>query len=181
MNYLFVKSIHIIGVVSWFAGLFYLVRLFVYYVETFDKEQIEQKVLQPQYQVMMQRLYYIITMPAMGLTLIAGGLMLYLQPHWLMAGWMQAKLGLVVILLIYHFYCGWVIGIFQRGEELGQSFSFRLLNEVATLLLVAIVFLVVMKDTFKIIYGILGFLSLAIFLFLAAFGYKKYREKKIKK
>lgn len=180
MDYLVFKSLHIIGVVSWFAGLFYLVRLFVYYAETKDKSPAEQNILQPQYLTMMDRLYKIITTPAMVITVVAGGGMLILRSELLSMGWMQAKLVLVFSLFIYHWYCGRIIKQISSQSDHWKSFRFRLFNEVATLLLVAIVFLAVMKNGFNAIYGILGFILLGLVIFIAAKWYKKSRERKLK-
>lgn len=179
MYYLICKSLHIIGVVSWFAGLFYLVRLFVYYRESLDRREEERSILTIQLSEMINRLFRIITTPAMILTVIAGSIMLILQPVLLQAPWMHAKLGLVLILLIYHYYCYRIIKTIEKRGVLWKSFQFRLFNEIATLLLVAIVFLVVMKNAFNALYGILGFFLFGVIIFIAAKMYKKRRESKI--
>lgn len=109
MIYLISKSIHIIGVVSWFAGLFYLVRLFVYFREAADLPEAEKRILQNQYEIMIRRLYQIITTPAMVITLAAGITMLGMNPDLLSQPWMVAKLALVASLLVYHWYCGRIV------------------------------------------------------------------------
>lgn len=177
MMYLISKSIHIIGVVSWFAGLFYLVRLFVYFGEAATLPQEKKEILQAQYEVMIRRLFNIITTPAMIITLVAGIVMLFLNPDLLRQPWMIAKLGLVVCLLIYHWYCGSIIRHLYDNQNNWAPFRMRLFNEVATILLVAIVFLVVMKNTFNALYGLIGFIIFAILLFTAATWYKNRRKK----
>ncbi|MBY5956575.1 protoporphyrinogen oxidase HemJ [Membranicola marinus] len=176
MFYLITKSIHIIGVVSWFAGLFYLVRLFVYYREAADETTQKQQILQAQYKVMIRRLYQIITTPAMVITLIAGIGMLGLRPELLQTPWMLAKLLLVAGLLVYHWYCGRIIRQLSDQQIKWAPFRLRLFNEVATILLVAIVFLVVLKNTFNALYGLIGFMVFAIVLFAAASWYKTRRK-----
>lgn len=179
MMYLISKSIHIIGVVSWFAGLFYLVRLFVYFREAADLDGDKKHTLQDQYEIMIRRLYTIITTPAMVITVIAGTVMLILNPELLRQPWMIAKLALVVSLLIYHWYCGRIIRHLYDNKINWQPFRYRLFNEVATILLVAIVFLVVMKNTFNALYGLIGFIIFAILLFAAASWYKSRRKSKL--
>lgn len=179
MIYLISKSIHIIGVVSWFAGLFYLVRLFVYFREAADLPEDEKRILQNQYEIMIRRLYQIITTPAMVITLAAGITMLGMNPDLLSQPWMVAKLALVASLLVYHWYCGRIVRHLHDNTIKWQPFRFRLFNEVATILLVSIVFLVVMKNTFNALYGLIGFIIFAIVLFAAASWYKSRRKSKL--
>ena len=105
MAYLYIKAIHIIFVVSWMAGLFYIVRLFVYHVEANEKPEQEGGILKRQFAIMEHKLWYYITTPAMVLTVLAGIWMLYLNPSLFSANWMLVKLGFVVALLVYHFIC----------------------------------------------------------------------------
>ena len=103
-NYDFIKALHLIFMVSWFAGLFYMVRLFIYFREAADKPTPEKEIVQNQFVIMMQRLWWIITTPAMVLTVAFGVWMLALNPAYLLkAPWMHLKLGFVLLLLIYHF------------------------------------------------------------------------------
>lgn len=180
MMYLITKSIHIIGVVSWFAGLFYLVRLFVYFQEAADEPPAKKEILQTQFEIMIRRLYNIITTPAMVITLAAGILMLALNPGLLYQPWMIAKLFVVVSLLVYHWYCGQIIRHLYDDKINWMPFRLRLFNEIATILLVAIVFLAVMKNTFNALYGLIGFIIFAILLFAAASWYKSWRKSKLK-
>ena len=103
-TYLIIKSLHIIFVVCWFAALFYIVRLFIYHVEAQGKDEIVRRTLQDQYKIMQKRLWYIIGWPSMILTFIFGVWMLILRPTLLEYNFMQVKLILVGILMIYHFY-----------------------------------------------------------------------------
>jgi putative membrane protein len=177
MTFLYIKALHIIFVVTWFAGLFYIVRLFVYYAETDGMAETEKKILQNQYGIMQKRLWYGITWPSMILTLIFGPWMLIEIPGYLEQPWMQLKLSLIVGLVIYQFICHKIFKEQQQGIIKMNSFKLRLWNEVATIFLVAIVFIVVCKDTLSWVYGLLGLVVFAILLMLAIKAYKKRREK----
>lgn len=177
MLYFYLKAFHIIGFVSWFAGLFYLVRLFVYHAESFERPKEEQQVLAKQYEIMQGRLYAIITTPAMIFTVVCGIGMLYLNPVLLQSGWMHIKLTLLVLLIGYHFYCGQTIRRFQKGLVRTQPFHFRLLNEAPTLLLISIVTLATLKNQVNILYMALCLVLLGILFFIAAKLYKRKREK----
>ncbi len=174
-----VKSLHIIFMVSWFAGLFYMVRLFVYHVEAKEKPENEREVLVKQYKIMEKRLWYIITWPAMIGTIVFGVWMLFLPlgMAWLKMGWMHMKLGFVVLLIVYHFLCHGIFKQHQKDVLKYSSTQFRIWNEVATLLLVAIVFLVVMKNGLNTVYGVVGFFGTAILLMMGIKLYKKLRSK----
>jgi putative membrane protein len=172
-----VKALHIIFVVSWFAGLFYIVRLFIYHTEAQQKEEIPRKILSEQFEVMEKKLWWIITTPAMVLTLIFGIWMLLLNPtYYLSAPWMHLKLGFVGLLLVYHFVCQKIMNDLKKGIFNWKSNGLRIWNEVATLALVAIVFLVVMKDSFNWIKGTIGFFAVAIGLMLGIKMYKRLRK-----
>lgn len=176
-----VKSLHIIFVVTWFAALFYIVRLFVYHAEAQDKSEPERSILTAQYSIMEWRLWYIIGWPSMILALIFGVWMLYLIPGYLAMGFMHVKLGLVGLLVVYHFYCHSKFKQLQAGLVVATSTSFRFLNEVATLLLIAIVFVIVLKSTIDWIWGVVGIMGVAVLLMFAIRAYKKRREKNDKK
>lgn len=144
------KSLHIIFMVSWFAGLFYMVRLFIYHVEAQQKEEVERTILSDQFMVMQQKLWWIITTPAMVLTIVFGTWMLALNwNYYKQAPWMHIKLTFVLLLLVYHFICQKIMFNFRRNHFNWSSMKLRLWNEVATLFLVSIVFLVVLKDSFN--------------------------------
>jgi len=148
MTYYWLKSFHIIGVVVWFAGLFYLVRLFIYHVEAEAEPEPAQTILKRQYEVMERRLYNIITTPGLVVTVAMAIALLVTMPDYLKNGWMHIKLALVGVLLAYHIYCGRLMGQLQRGECQWSSQQLRALNEAPTLLLVVIVMLVVFKNNF---------------------------------
>jgi protoporphyrinogen IX oxidase len=170
------KSLHIIFVVSWFAGLFYIVRLFIYHTEANQKPETEKKILQEQFDIMQRRLWYIITTPAMILTVIFGTLMLIANPGLLSLGWMHAKLAFVAVLLVYHFICQGIMNRLKNGHSKWTSMHLRLWNEGATLILVAVVFLVVMRDAASGMKGLLGFFGVAIALMIGIRIYKKLRK-----
>lgn len=178
MLYLYVKSIHIIFVVCWMAGIFYIVRLFIYHIEAKDKTEEERRILFPQFQLMESRLWNVITMPAMVLSVLAGAGMLYLNPYLLRTDWMLVKLAFVAGLLVYHFTCQRVMLQLRRGIFAWTSMQLRIWNEVATILLVAIVFVVVLKNALDWIYGLIGLFLVIFVIMLAVKIYKYYRLKK---
>lgn len=174
---LYIKALHIIFMVSWFAGLFYMVRLFIYFVEASDQEEPKKSILQEQFDVMQKKLWWIITTPAMILTVVFGTIMIVDQPtYYLSQPWMHMKLGFVGLLLIYHFYSQKMMKQCQRRTIRWTSGKLRIWNEVATLLLVAIVFLVSMKNSLNWMYGTLGFFGVAILLMIGIQFYKKMRK-----
>ena len=176
--YLYWKSLHIIFVVTWFAGLFYIVRLFVYQIEVQTKSENERLILAPQLALMSHRLWYIITWPSSILAILFAGLLLWETPYWLTQSWMHLKLGFVILLLAYHIKCHYLFKQLQHNTCKWTSTQMRLWNEGATLILFSVVFLVVLKDSLNWIYGVL---SLFLFSFLLMMGvriYKKWRTSK---
>ncbi len=183
----FFKSLHIVGFVAWFAGLFYLGRLLVYHVEANGKPQPEQDILKKQFSLMQWRVYKIIANPAMMLTWTAGLVMLALgfldkAPNYLDAavgkgGWMHAKLTLLVLLTVFHIWNKNVVKKLEAGTNKRSAFQLRLANEVSTLFLVAIVFLAVYGKAGTLNYGFLfgGLFVFAILLYLSANAYRKKR------
>ena len=177
VSMLYIKALHIIFMVSWFAGLFYMVRLFIYFVEAGEQEEPKKSILQAQFDIMQKRLWWIITTPAMILTVVFGTWMILDQPsYYLSQPWMHMKLGFVLLLIIYHFYSQKMMRQCQKRTISWTSGKLRLWNEVATLLLVAIVFLVSMKNSLDWIYGTLGFFGVAILLMIGIQLYKKLRK-----
>lgn len=170
------KALHIIFMVSWFAGLFYIIRLFIYHTEANQKPEIEKRILQEQFNIMQWRLWYIITTPAMILTVVFGTLLLCVKPFLLEQPWMHFKLAFVAVLLVYHFICQGILNRLKNGTSKWTSMHLRLWNEVATLLLVAIVFLVIMKDAVSGLKGVIGFFGVAIALMIGIRVYKKLRK-----
>ncbi|MEY4602972.1 MAG: hypothetical protein RIT43_264 [Bacteroidota bacterium] len=177
MDFDVVKALHIIFVVSWFAGLFYMVRLFIYHTEAQVRTESERRILSEQFELMEKKLWWIITTPAMVLTVIFGTWMILLNAeYYLSQGWMHLKLGFVVVLLIYHFLCQKIMNDLRKGRFNWSSNGLRVWNEVATLILVAVVFLVVMKDSLNWIKGTVGFFAVAIALMLGIKMYKLLRK-----
>lgn len=178
MEYLYIKSLHIIGVVSWFAGLFYIVRLFIYHTEAREKPENEYRILHEQFMVMERKLMNIITTPAMIITLITGIYMVILTPGWLYQPWMHLKLGFVVALIGYHHICQGMMKKLKQEKLSWTSTRLRIWNEVATIILVAIVFLVVLKNSVSWIWGLLGLILFSIIIMLAVRLYKTARMRK---
>ena len=176
--YYYILSIHIIFVVCWFAGLFYMVRLFIYHTEAQEKPEPDRRILSEQFVIMERKLWYIITVPSMVFVVAAGATMLYLLPAWLQQPWMQLKLMFVALLLVYHFICQNIMKQMAKGLFKRTSTQLRLWNEVATILLFAIVFLAVLKDAVNWIYGLVGLVLLSILLMIGVKIYKRIREKK---
>lgn len=170
-------SLHIIFIVTWFAGLFYIVRLFVYQAEATSKSEEEQKILVPQYQLMSKRLWYGIAWPSFILTAILGSGLLIQNQGLLYMDYMHIKLAFVFGLFIYHFICHSFFLKLQKGTNTKSGNFFRIWNEIATLFLVAIVFLVVMKSQINWIYGTVGFIAFGILLMIAIKIYKRLRKK----
>ena len=177
MDYLYLKALHIIFVVSWMAGLFYIVRLFVYHVEANERSEQERTILHRQFEIMEHKLWYIITTPAMVLAVVAGVGMFWLNPALLGMNWMMVKLGFVLGLLIYHFICQNMIKQFKRGIFNWTSTQLRLWNELATIFLVAIVFTVILKSAVDWIYGLVGLVLFSVIIMAAVKIYKYYRLK----
>ena len=178
MSYLTVKALHIIFVVSWFAGLFYIVRLFIYHTEAQLKPSNEAQILSAQFTIMEKKLWWIITTPAMVLTVLFGAWMLVLNPGLLSLPWMHIKLSFVALLLVYHFVCQRLLKNVANGQFKWSSTQLRLWNELATLVLVAVVFLVELQHTMNWIGGTLGFFGVGILLMLLIRIYKKFNSKK---
>jgi putative membrane protein len=178
MDYNFLKSLHIIFVVSWFAGLFYLPRLLVYHVEAQDKDEQAKEILSKQFEKMEKLLFNAIMIPAMWLTWLTGLSMVYItwwdnfQAH----TWLHLKLAFVVGITIYHFICRHFIRKFHNAEFILTSSQLRLFNEIATILLVAVVFLVIAKNTFDMLMGMGGFIIFAIVIMAAVTIVKKIRS-----
>ena len=164
--YLWFKTLHIVGVVVWFAGLFYLVRLFIYHAEAAAMEPPLRQAFEQQYGLMERRLANIITTPGLVLTVAMAIGLLVVQPAWLHQGWMHAKLVFVVALLAYHLFCYRLMGQLQAGTCRWGPKQLRALNELPTLLLVVVVMLVVFKAQFPT--GAATWLQVGLVLFMAA-------------
>ena len=178
MEALAYKALHIVFVVTWFSSLFYSFRLLVYYVEADELEESSKKVLQTQYRIMLSRLWNIICWPSAVLTLILGTLLLVSNPTFLKMPYMHVKLLFVALLYVFQFYGQSLINRAKRDELSASPLRLRMINEVPTVILVAVVFLIVLKNSVGWIWGVSGILGLVILLTLAVKWYKGHRESK---
>ncbi|HUH75572.1 MAG TPA: CopD family protein [Chitinophagales bacterium] len=172
--YLYVKAIHIIFIVTWFAGLFYMPRLLIYTVESIEKKSTDNLILINQFKLMQRRLWYGITWPSAILTLVFGGWMLYLFGS--IPNWLWIKLLFVVGLYLYHYLTHLIFKQQQNDVFKYSSMQLRIWNEVATLFLVAIVFLVVVKDGLVWTKALGGLIIFILILLGAIKIYKKIRK-----
>lgn len=177
IDYLTIKALHIIFMVTWFAGLFYIPRLFIYQTEALSKPEPDKTIIFDQLSIMARRLWYIITWPSAVLTFIFGPWLLVVQPGWLSQPFMHVKLSFVLALLLYHLTLHRIFSMLQKGIARYSSTTLRLINEVATIILIAVVFLIVKKDSISWIWGTLTILVIAVGLMIAVRLYKKFREK----
>ena len=174
--YLYIKAIHIIFIVTWFAGMFYMPRLFIYNTEAGEKETAARNVLREQFSIMMKRLWFGITWPSAILTLILGLSIWYLLG--VTPGWLWIKLGFVAGLYLYHLSLHVIFRQQMKGIFKYSSQQLRIWNEVATIFLVAIVMLVVVKQNMSLVWGVGGIILFVIILMSAIKIYKLLREKK---
>lgn len=178
MEILYIKALHIVFVVSWFAALFYMVRLFIYTAEAQKKEETEKNILTKQLLFMQKKLWYIIGYPAMIGTFVFGLWLVYCTPAYLTQSWFLFKLILVALLFVYHMQCQRLLSQQDKGVFNWSSFKLRMFNELATVFLVGIVFLVVTKSNSGFLKGVLGLIAFALVLMLAVTLYRKSRNKK---
>jgi len=178
MAFSYIKALHIIFVVCWFAALFYIVRLFIYTKEAQSKGDVARPILTDQLTFMQKKLWYIIGWPAMIGSYVFGFWMLLLNwDYYLSQPWMWLKLISVALLTVYHVVCEKILTAQKKGKFELSSIKLRLLNELATLFLVVIVFLVVVKSTSSLFVGILGLAAFAAVLTLAVFIYRRSGKK----
>lgn len=177
--YLYIKALHVIFVITWFAGLFYIVRLFVYQLENQKKEnEIAKRAVADQLKLMSKRLWMIITWPSMILaTSFAIGL-LVLNPAILNQPWFHIKLVFVIALIGYHLYCHKIYKNLQKENYKYSPKFMRLFNEGPTLVLFSVIFLVMLRDTLNWAFGVLGLLGLAVLLMLGFKTYQRFRNRK---
>lgn len=178
MDFLYIKALHIIFIVTWFAGLFYVGRLFIYHVEAQEKEQPARSILQTQYKLMTKRLWYIITWPSLFLASFFAFCMLFINPIYLEMPWMQVKLIFVVALYFYHGFCHKIYKELQNDKVNYSPTKLRIFNEAPTVILFAVVFLVVLKNAISWVWGVSGIILFGILLMLGIRFYKKLRIKK---
>lgn len=170
MDYLLAKALHVVGFISWFAGLFYLVRLFIYHAEAGQRPEPERTILQAQLELMAARLWAIITVPAMILTFV-GGLAMVVQLEQL-SGWLHLKFALLAGLVAYTHACGRIRKRQAAKTSAWSPAKLRVFNEVATMFMVAIVFLAVFKTAMSVAWGVGGLLGLGVALMLGIRGYR---------
>jgi len=176
--YLYLKALHIIFIVCWFAGLFYIVRLFVYYAEAQTKEDLERSILTKQFALMANRLWFIITWPAAILATIFGVWMLFINPILLQQPWMHVKLFFIVLLWLYHIKCHKFVKQVENKTLNKSNSFFRIWNEGATIILFSVVFLVILKSAFNWIFGVIGIVLFSMLLMMGYKIYKRIRERK---
>ena len=181
MDYSYIKALHIIFIVTWFSGLFYIVRLFIYNREAQDKPEIEKTILSAQFAIMIKRLWLGITWPSAILTLIFGTSVM-LMGNWdktiltESGRWLLLKLIFVSGLYAYHFSLHAIYKQQSKGIFKYTSQQLRIWNEVATIFLLAIVMLVVVKQEMSLVYGVVGIILFIAILMLAIRLYKKLRK-----
>ena len=177
MDISYVKALHIIFVICWFAALFYIVRLFIYCTDAQSKDEVARPILTAQLLIMQKKLWYIIGWPSMIGTYIFGWWLVFSNMTYYFAQpWMWLKLIVVGFLTLYHFKCQQILNAQNKGVYKMGSFKLRLFNELATVFLVGIVFLVVVKSTSGLLWGILGLLAFAAVLMILVTIYKKSRD-----
>ena len=175
--YNYIKALHLIFVITWFAGLFYIPRLFVYQIEASYKPSPDKEILGQQLKLMAKRLWSIIAWPSAILAVFFGVILLYLNPYLLQNSWMQVKLGFIVLLIIYHIQTHIYFKQLQIDIVKKSSNFMRLWNEGATFILFAVIFLVLLKSAFNWIFGVLGIFVLGLLLMLGFKVYKNIRNK----
>ncbi len=176
MAYYWFKAFHLVGIVVWFAGLFYLVRLFIYHVEANEQPEPAQTILKNQYQLMEKRLYNIITTPGMLVTVAMAIGLISTEPEVLKEGWLHIKLLLVVLLIGYHHYCSRLMKQLAKNECRWSSQQLRALNEAPTVFLVAIVLLAVFKNNLPTDITAWGILAMIVAMAAAIQLYARKRR-----
>lgn len=177
MDYNYIKALHLIFVITWFAGLFYIVRLFVYQIEAFHKPSPEKEILGKQLKLMAKRLWYIITWPSAILAIGFAVWLIVLRSFYLTDAWMQVKLGLVFLLILYHLKCHSIFKNLQKDNVIYTSNFMRIFNEGATIILFAVVFLVILRNAINWIYGVIGIVLFSVLIMLGYRLYKRIRGK----
>ncbi len=175
--YQYIKALHLIFIITWFAGLFYIPRLFIYQIEAYTKPSPEKEILTKQLKIMTKRLWFIITWPSSILATFFAVWLLILNPLLLELGWMHVKLGFVVLLILYHLKTHQIFKQLQKDDVRYTSKFMRIWNEGSTIILFSIIFLVILKDSINWIFGVVGITVLAILLMLGIKLYKRVRNK----
>ncbi|MDP1802664.1 MAG: CopD family protein [Bacteroidota bacterium] len=178
MDISYIKALHIIFVITWFAALFYMVRLFIYATDSQSKDEVARPILTQQLLLMQKKLWYIIGWPSMVGTYVFGWWLVFSNmSYYLSQPWMWLKLIVVGLLTLYHLECQRILNLQKQGVFKHSSFRLRLFNELATVFLVAVVFLVVVKSTSGLLWGILGLIAFAAVLMLCVALYKRNSAK----
>ena len=177
--YFYIKAIHIIFIVTWFSGMFYIVRLFIYNTEAQEKTEVEKNILTPQFSIMIRRLWLGITWPSAIITLIFGLWMANFNDQ--IHLWLWIKLAFVLLLYMYHFTLHKIYTEEMKGIFRFTSNQLRIWNEVATVLLIAIIMLVSVKQAMSWLWGLIGLFIFIIILMSAIRVYKLIRLKNEKK
>ena len=175
--YQYIKALHLIFIITWFAGLFYIPRLFIYQIEANNKPSPEREILTNQLKIMTKRLWFIITWPSAILTTIFATWLLFINPVLLELSWMQIKLGFVVLLILYHLKTHQIFKQLQKDDVKYTSKFMRIWNEGSTLILFSVIFLAILKNSINWIFGVIGIIVLAISLMLGIKLYKRIRDK----
>lgn len=175
--YNYFKALHLIFVITWFAGLFYIPRLFVYQIEASQKTSPEKEILGKQLKLMAKRLWFIITWPSAVLATLFAIILLVLQPIWLAQSWFHLKLGFVVLLIIYHLKCHQIFNQLQNDVVKWTSNKMRLFNEGSTIILFSVIFLVMLRNSLNWAFGVVGLVLLMLILMLGFKIYKRYRKR----
>jgi putative membrane protein len=175
--YFYIKALHIIFIVTWFSGMFYIVRLFIYNTEAAEKNEVEKDILRRQFAIMIKRLWLGITWPSAILTLIFGVWLAILYAN--IPNWLWIKLGFVLLLYAYHFTLQKICSEQMKNIFRYTSQQLRIWNEVATILLIAIVMMAVVKQSMSLVWGLTGLILVIILLMSAIKIYKMIRTKKL--
>jgi putative membrane protein len=180
--YSYIKALHIVFIVTWFAGMFYIVRLFIYNTEANGKPEPERSILTGQFSLMIRRLWLGITWPSAILTMIFGPWVMFeggWSSHLLDEGgrWLLVKLFFVLGLYAYHFTLHSIYRQEAKGVFRYTSQQLRLWNEVATIFLIAIVMLATVKTGLSFVWGLLGLIALVLVLLSAIRIYKLLRTR----
>ena len=179
--YNYIKALHLIFVITWFAGLFYIPRLFIYHIEATQKPSPEKEILSKQLKQMTKRLWHIITWPSAILAILFAIWLLVLQTSLLKMPWMHVKLVFVFLLIAYHLKNHQIYKQLQNDEVKYTSKFMRIWNEGATIILFAIVFLVILRSALSWVFGVVGIIVLGITLMLGIKLYKRIRHKNAEK
>lgn len=174
--YNYFKALHLIFVITWFAGLFYIPRLFVYQIEASQKPSPEKEILGKQLKLMTKRLWFIITWPSAILATSFATILLCLEPAWLQQSWMHVKLGFVVLLFAYHLKCHQLFNQLQKDVVKWSSNKMRLWNEGSTIILFSVIFIMMLRSAINWIYGLIALILLMVILMMGYKIYQRFRD-----